>query len=333
MTSDVSRFGQRVLATVLIVGLIAATAYAIDLILLVFAGILLAVLLRGAGTWITEHFGLSRRWSMLIAVIGFSALFFGSLWTFGVQIANQADQLIAAVSQAYGELQQKLQQYRVADFLFSGGLGWGGPAKAASGLLSIAASIVLVLFLGMYLSTSPELYLDLFLSFFNAQHRARIAKLLDAMGSALSWWLLGQFIAMGVVGTITLVGLLVVGAPMPVSLSALAALMTFVPYVGAIAASVPAIMLGFTANTHMGFSVILVYLIAHVVEGYIISPMVQHRLVYLPPALILATQFLMELFAGIIGVMLATPLMVVSMVLIKELYFEQKWTEEVTDAA
>jgi predicted PurR-regulated permease PerM len=79
--------------------------------------------------------------------------------------------------------------------------------------------------------------------------------------------------------------------------------------------------------------VVLVYFIAHVVEGYIVTPMVQHRLVYLPPALILATQFLMHLFAGIIGVMLATPLMVVAMVLIKELYFEQHWTEDVTDAA
>ena len=54
---------------------------------------------------------------------------------------------------------------------------------------------------------------------------------------------------------------------------------------------------------------------------------------YLPPALILATQFLMHLFAGMVGVMLATPLMVVAMVLIKELYFKQEWTEPAEEAA
>ena len=333
MTPDVSQFGRRVFTTVLIIGLIAAAAYAIDLILLVFAGILLAVLIRGAGSWLTLRTGLSTRWSMLIALIGFVVVFFGFLSMFGVQMANQADQLISAVSQAYQELQQKLQQYRVADALLSGGIGIGGPAKAASGLISIVAAVVLVLFIGIYLSTSPELYVDLFLSFFDGRYRGRIAKLLNAMGSALRWWLLGQFIAMGIVGTITLVGLLMVGAPMPVSLAVLAALFTFVPYVGAIASAVPAILLGFTKDPHTGLYVILIYFIAHVVEGYIVTPTVQHRLVYLPPALILATQFLMELFAGIVGVMLASPLMVVAMVLIKELYFEQKWTEDVTDAA
>jgi len=77
----------------------------------------------------------------------------------------------------------------------------------------------------------------------------------------------------------------------------------------------------------MAMYVILVYLVAHVVEGYIVVPVVQHRLVYLPPAMILAMQFIMDLNAGTIGVMLATPLMVVAMVLIKKLYFKQDWDE------
>ena len=79
-------------------------------------------------------------------------------------------------------------------------------------------------------------------------------------------------------------------------------------------------------------SVILVYFIAHVVEGYVVVPLIQHKLVYLPPAMILAMQFLMELFAGMIGVTLATPLMVVGMVLIKKLYFKQEWDEPTEEA-
>ena len=49
--------------------------------------------------------------------------------------------------------------------------------------------------------------------------------------------------------------------------------------------------------------------------------------------MILATQFLMEIFVGILGVTLATPLMVVAMVLIKNLYFKQDWTEDIPGAA
>jgi predicted PurR-regulated permease PerM len=138
---------------------------------------------------------------------------------------------------------------------------------------------------------------------------------------------------MGIVGIITIIGLLMIGAPMAISLGVLATLLTFVPYVGAIVSAIPAILLAFTKGPDMVLYTILVYFIAHVVEGYIVTPFIQHRLVFLPPALILATQFLMELFAGTTGVMLATPLMVVAMVLIKELYFGQEWTDEVTEAA
>jgi len=79
--------------------------------------------------------------------------------------------------------------------------------------------------------------------------------------------------------------------------------------------------------------VVLVYLIAHVVEGYIVVPLIQHKFVYLPPALILAMQFLMDLFGGFIGVTFATPLMVVAMVLIKKLYFKQEWDEPAEEPA
>jgi len=324
-----------VLVAVLVIGLVAAAAYAIDLILLAFAGILLAVLLRGVGTWLEAHSKLSIKWCMVIALVTFAAIFFGSIWMFGVHIANQADQLVAAVSQAFSELQSKLQQYRLADLLISGGGGavLAAPAKAATGILRIVVSIILILFLGLYLSTSPEMYTELFLSFFNGRRRERIANLLDGVVSALRWWMVGQFISMTIVGSITTVGLLIIGAPMAVSLGVLAGLLTFVPYIGALVSAVPAILLAFTKGNQMVFYVVLIYLIAHIVEGYIVTPLIQHRLVYLPPALILVTQFLLELFAGVVGVMFATPLMVVAMVLIKELYFGQEWTDEVTEAA
>lgn len=333
MTPEIYRFGRQVLVAVLIIGLIAASIYAIHMILLVFAGILLAVLLRGMGTWVEQHSSLSIKWSMVIALIGFAVVFFGSLWMFGVQMAKQADQLISAVSQAYIELQAKLQEYRITDLFMSGSTARAVPEKAASGILSVVASMVLILFLGFYLSTSPELYTELFLSFFNERFRVRLARLLDAICSALRWWMVGQFISMGIVGIITIIGLLMIGAPMAISLGVLATLLTFVPYVGAIVSAIPAILLAFTKGPDMVLYTILVYFIAHVVEGYIVTPFIQHRLVFLPPALILATQFLMELFAGTTGVMLATPLMVVAMVLIKGLYFGQEWTDEVTEAA
>jgi len=336
VTPELNRSAKRVFAAIMIIAVIAAVAYAFHLILLVFAGILLALMLRAGGTWLAERTRLDIKWSMVIVLVVFAGILFGTVWMFGLQIANQADQLFSAVSQAFSELQQKVREYRLAGFLISDAthISLGAPAKAAaSGLLSVIASIVLILFLGLYLSTDPDLYTELFLSFFNTPLRRRMERLLEETASALRWWLLGQLIAMGVVGVITVIGLLIIGAPMAVPLSVLAALLTFVPYVGAIVSAVPAVLLAFTKGSHVALYVILVYLIAHVIEGYILVPLIQHRMVFLPPAMILATQFLMEIFAGIVGVTFATPLMVVAMVLIKNLYFKQDWTEDVADAA
>src|SRR4030095_6233214 len=102
------RFGWRVFAIVLIVGLIAAIVYSVEVLLLVFAGILLAILLRTSGTWLRAHTQLSMNSCMAIVLVGFGAFFFGILWIFGVQIVNQTDQLFRAVAEAYGQFHDKL---------------------------------------------------------------------------------------------------------------------------------------------------------------------------------------------------------------------------------
>jgi predicted PurR-regulated permease PerM len=270
---------------------------------------------------------------MAIVLVGFAGIFFGSLWMFGVQIADKADQLFWAVSQAYTQVRQKLAQFHMAGGLPTGGINLESPAKAAaSGAVWMVAAVVMVVFIGVYLSINPRLYIDMFLSSFEPPLRRRVDRLLETIGSALRWWLAGQLIAMAAVGVITSVGLLLIGAPMAIPLGVVAMLLTFVPYVGAILSAVQAILLALTKSTEMAMYVMVVYLVAHVVEGYIVVPLIQHKFVHMPPAMILAMQFLMDLFAGMIGVTFATPLMVVAMVLIKKLYFKQEWDEPADEA-
>jgi predicted PurR-regulated permease PerM len=328
MSADMMRFAWRVFTAVLVIALVMAVAYAIQLILFVFAGVLLAIFLRTVGTWLSDRTRIPVNWAMVVVLASFIGALFGTVWMFGLQIARQADELYQAVSQAYNDFQAHFQQYRVVQQFMAQASGIDlrdTAASAASGLLWTAAAVVLIMFLGLYLSLRPQLYTDAFLSFFSSTDRTRVARLLDAVGGALRWWLLGQLIAMAAVGVITTIGLLILGAPMAVPLGVLAMLLTFVPYLGAIISAVPAILLALTKGSDLALYVILLYLIAHIIEGYILLPLIQHRLVYLPPAMILATQFLMEIFAGTTGITFATPLMVVTMVLIKHLYFKQDW--------
>jgi predicted PurR-regulated permease PerM len=132
MTGEIVRFGQKVFAAVLIIGLVLVVAYSIQVLLLVFAGILLTIFLRSAGMWISDHTRLPIIWCMAIVLISFVGIFFGSVWMFGVQIADKADQLFWAVSQAYTQIRQKLAQYHMSGGLSVGGINLERPARAAA---------------------------------------------------------------------------------------------------------------------------------------------------------------------------------------------------------
>src|SRR6185369_6104445 len=108
MSLEMARFVRRAFAAVLIVGLVLLLAYAVELILYVFAGILLALMLRTAGVWLRTTTGLSIHLSMTIVLAVFVIAVFGTIWTFGLQIVHQADELFDTISRAYSEFQVKL---------------------------------------------------------------------------------------------------------------------------------------------------------------------------------------------------------------------------------
>ncbi|MDQ6679008.1 MAG: AI-2E family transporter [Acidobacteriota bacterium] len=76
--------------------------------------------------------------------------------------------------------------------------------------------------------------------------------------------------------------------------------------------------------------VTILFLIIHVLEGYVLTPLVQKRAVYLPPALTILAQVLMSMLFGFLGLILATPLAAALRVIVTRLYLEPR--SEAVDA-
>ena len=70
------------------------------------------------------------------------------------------------------------------------------------------------------------------------------------------------------------------------------------------------------------------YLALHVLEGYVLLPVIQSRAVHLPPALTLVTMAIMGELFGVLGVFVAAPLTVALMVLMKMFYVEDALGDE-----
>jgi predicted PurR-regulated permease PerM len=155
---------------------------------------------------------------------------------------------------------------------------------------------------------------------FPPRQRATVEQTIEDIGRALRLWLLGQAIQMCVIGVITTAAVWLIGLPSPLALGAIAGLAEFIPYLGPVLASIPAILVAVTSGFYPAIWTIVAYVVIHQIEGNLIVPMVQRRLVFLPPAVLLLSIVAVTEIFGTIGIIFAAPITVIAFVAIKKLY-------------
>ncbi len=109
---------------------------------------------------------------------------------------------------------------------------------------------------------------------------------------------------------------------MALALGIIAGLLSFIPNFGPIIALLPAVLIAFTQGPNTALYITLLYMGVQAVESNLITPLVQKKMVYLPPAMIIISQVLLGILVGGLGLILATPLIAILMVLIQMLYVE-----------
>lgn len=328
----------RVSSTVAIVLLMLVTLFlawwASEILLLTFAGILYAVFLHGIAKWISKKTSLSHGWSLTLTVALLIVLTVGSFFLLFPEISHQMDELSEQLPRSVQKIRERFEQSKwMKDSLQSISQGEGGKEAmhAASSVvtasLKATAGMVYFVFLGLFLAVEPDAYVKGVLILLPPSKRKRAREVLEAVGRSLSQWLLTRLLLMAVIGVLTYIGLLILKIPMALTLGLLAGILLFVPYVGAIASAVPAVLVAMTDSTQLALYVVGLYLLTHIIEGYILTPIVQKRAMELSPALLLAFQALMEVLAGIPGLALSTPLLAVLVVGVQMLYIEDQLHE------
>lgn len=186
-------------------------------------------------------------------------------------------------------------------------------------LTLILISFVITLFIAL----NPDVYRRGIFWMIPAKHEAMATKTMAHMSVALRWWMLGRLTSMLVVGLLTSLGMWIVGMPAPLALGALAGLLSFVPNLGPILAAVPGLILAVPEGPWMILSAVGVYVGAQLIESNLITPLVDQYTVATPPAVLIVAQMIMGVLAGAWGVLIATPLLVVVLVLTQQLYVRE----------
>jgi predicted PurR-regulated permease PerM len=307
--------------------------YAIDVVLLAFVGILLALLLRAPADWLSERFGLRERWALLLVGATLLILLAIGAVLFGGGIALQALALIDRIPEIIASFKEQLGESelggRVVALAESSGMFAGdGSQFLGRGLgligstFGVIANVLIVLFFAVFMAAQPQPYIAGFLFLVPRRRRSRAREVLYEIGHVLRRWLVGQSALAVCVALLTGAGLLALGAPFPFALALLAGLMEFVPYIGPFLAAVPAILVGFAEGPELALYIGLLFLAVQLVESYVLAPLVQQRAVHIAPAAILFAQVLMGAIVGALGVAVATPLAAAVVVAVSMLYVE-----------
>ena len=150
---------------------------------------------------------------------------------------------------------------------------------------------------------------------------------LDKIRNNLKKWLKGKIFAMFVVFVLTAAGLAIIGMPMWLVLAIIAGLLNFIPNFGPLIAMIPAVLIALMQGPGTALTVAIMYIVIQVIESNFITPMVQQKLISIPPALIISAQLLISPLTGGWGLVLATPVMLIIMILVQELYIKPRDTE------
>ena len=294
-----------------------------DVVLLVLLAVIVAVVLTTVSLPL-QRIGVTNERLAILATVVVLVLGLGLVgWLLGSEARTQASQAVNRAPAAWTKLRSELglPQVTLEQLMNGSGLAQkiGQMLTSVLGVTSNVAgavtNLVVVLMGGIYLALQPGLYRDGVLLLVPGEAaRLRLGQTLDLCARALRYWILGQFASMALVGVLTGLGLWLIGMTAPLVLGLTAGLLQFVPLIGPIASAVPALLLAVPQGIGMILWTLAVYVVVQQVESNVITPMIQRRAVALPPALTLFAIIAGGSIFGVLGFLVATPILVIAYV-------------------
>ena len=313
--------------------------FAADLLLLVFASILLAVFLRSCSKLVSRTLRLPVGMALLLVVTLLILAFILITYLLAPSLIAQGRQLYEAVPLSLERLYWYLLRYDwfhsvvqtippLQDMVPELSKVLNQAQVVFSSVLNLTTKLVLVLFIGLYLAAQPGIYIRGLLKLFPRRKKPRMQTVLNELEHTLTLWLFGKLVGMVIIGSATGMALAMLGVPLAGALGLITGLLNFIPYLGPVLAAIPTLLIAFSAEPMLALYALLFYVGLQLAESYILTPFVDRRTVSLPPALTITVQVMMGIFFGLVGIMLATPLAAVGHVLINMLYVEDVLGED-----
>ena len=311
----------------------------VDVLLLVFLAILLAVYLSAFTDLMERRFRMKRWLGLTVTVIATIAAVTGIGVLLLPPVVEQTRALIRGLPQTLANIQTVLarwaSQYPVLDQTDianpSSGVVSGLVSDSVSflsgslfgyvrggGMLFIEGASVVVM--ALYLARQPRLYRDGLISLLAPRQRPIATRVFDDGAATLRAWVVGQLLAMAVLAVLTAVGLWILGVPYWLAFGIFTGLVAIVPFFGTLVSTLlPALFMIASGDWVKVLLVILLGILIHVFEANVVVPRIMQHKVELPPVLTISSVLVMGTLLGPIGLIVAVPVLCMMMVLIRHI--------------
>lgn len=310
-----------------------------SMLLMAFGATLIAIALRGGASLLRRLTGIGLKPGVLICAVAATLSLLAVIAFAGPPISAQFRELLSSLPQAWQQVDDWLSGSSFGQFIerqLDNAQQGGNGSSAGSSLPSIfgyltgtissifgkIANLALMVTVAIFLALDAQLYRRGGLRLVPLSYRDRAGQIVDEIGKALGRWMAGQALDMAVVALATFLGLYLLGVPLAPVLGIIAGLTNIIPVVGPFISGVPAVMFALTQGVDMAVYVTLLYIVIQQLEGNLLMPLIQRFAADLPPAMTVLAIIAFGSLFGFVGVILATPLLLVSIILVKRIYVE-----------
>ena len=305
--------------------------------LLLMASSLIALFFNAVSNRVKKWTGLGNGVSLAVTIVLIIVLLGLFFWMVGAEAQIQFKEMQEAVpvmidnAQSYlnkSEVGRKVSDYvsdienqkKVLPFLQS----------FFTSSFGVFGDLYIVIFLSIFLSVAPFDYVNGIVNLVPRRGKVKAKQLLENLGTNLQKWMKGAIVSGFVIATFIAIALLILGIDMWLILAIFAGLLNVIPNFGPIIAMIPGVLVALLTSPTLALLVAGSYILSQTIEGNLITPNIQKKLLNIPPALLISFQVLMGTLLGGWGIVLAVPILVIVITVVKKLYLDENMGGEET---
>jgi predicted PurR-regulated permease PerM len=309
---------------------------AFNILLMALAGVLIAVYFHGVAGLITAKTRIHRKPALFISIVGTIVLLVFMSWFVGSKMQRQVAELSNTLPQTIKVARTKIANTPVGAKVIEYTSGDNSQKLVDTVTTFFSTSfgalgdLYIILFLGIFFTADPGIYKNGILFLFPSRMKSAGTNILKRIESALKGWLKSILVSIILITILVALGLSFIGLPATMVLGLITGILEIIPNFGPVIAMIPGVLLALTISTKTALIVAVIYIACQTIVGNIALPLLQNKIIHIPPALTLLSQLIMGILSGLLGIILAVPLLAILIIVIDELYVKEQRKHELT---